>query len=145
MRRSNEPALTPSARTLAELHATGESFAQLALRMSRLHKAYFLDLYPPNEQRLAEFAAEAEESLREAGWHRSVGQHDFRPIPGELLPGVGSRAPGNGGQLVRSRLAYETARNNLPALASGIAHRLDIIERSDRSQISRCSEGVKTP
>jgi glutamate--cysteine ligase len=58
-----DPSLTPSARTLAEMRATGESFSQLALRMSRLHKAYFLDLYPPNEQRLAEFAREAEESL----------------------------------------------------------------------------------
>ena len=58
-----DPALTPSARTLEELASTGESFAQLAARMSRLHKAYFLDLYPPNEQRLAEFAAEAAESL----------------------------------------------------------------------------------
>jgi glutamate--cysteine ligase len=56
-------ALTPSARTLKELAATGESFVQFALRMSRLHKAYFLDLYPPNEQRLAEFAAQAAESL----------------------------------------------------------------------------------
>jgi glutamate--cysteine ligase len=54
---------TPSARSLQELRTTGESFAQFALRMSRVHKAYFLDLYPPNEQRLAEFAAEAEESL----------------------------------------------------------------------------------
>jgi glutamate--cysteine ligase len=60
----DDPTLTPSARTLEEMRATGESFAQLALRMSRAHKAYFLDLYPPNEQRLAEFAAEAEESLR---------------------------------------------------------------------------------
>ncbi|MDY0064844.1 MAG: glutamate--cysteine ligase [Steroidobacteraceae bacterium] len=58
-----EPSLTPSARTLEELQTTGESFSQFALRMSRLHKAYFLDLYPPNEQRLAEFAREAEESL----------------------------------------------------------------------------------
>jgi glutamate--cysteine ligase len=58
------PELTPSARSLEELRTTGESFADLALRMSRLHKAYFLDLYPPNEQRLAEFANEAEESLR---------------------------------------------------------------------------------
>jgi glutamate--cysteine ligase len=58
-----DPALTPSARTLEEMRATGESFAHLALRMSRLHKAYFLDLYAPNEQRLAEFAAEADESL----------------------------------------------------------------------------------
>src|SRR5690606_8362107 len=58
-----EPSLTPSARALEELQTTGESFSQFALRMSRLHKAYFLDLYPPNEQRLAEFAREAEESL----------------------------------------------------------------------------------
>ena len=46
------------------MRTTGESFADFALRMSRLHKAYFLDLYPPNEQRLAEFAHEAAESLR---------------------------------------------------------------------------------
>lgn len=58
-----DPGLTPSARSLDELRASGESFAQFALRMSRLHKAYFLELYPPNEQRLAEFAAEAQESL----------------------------------------------------------------------------------
>jgi glutamate--cysteine ligase len=31
--------------------------------MSATHKAYFLDLYPPNEDRLTEFAREAEESL----------------------------------------------------------------------------------
>ena len=31
--------------------------------MSGVHKNYFLDLYPPNEQRLAEFAAQAVESL----------------------------------------------------------------------------------
>ena len=32
--------------------------------MSRLHKEYFLALYPPNVERLAEFRAEADESLR---------------------------------------------------------------------------------
>jgi glutamate--cysteine ligase len=53
---------TPSARMLAEMRQTGESFFQLARRMSKLHKDYFLDLYPPNERRLAEFAAAAEES-----------------------------------------------------------------------------------
>ena len=37
---------------------------QLGLRMSNLHKSYFLELYPPNEQRLAELRTEAEESLR---------------------------------------------------------------------------------
>jgi glutamate--cysteine ligase len=53
---------TPSARLLAEMRQSGESFVELAQRMSKLHKDYFLDLYPPNERRLAEFAAAAEES-----------------------------------------------------------------------------------
>ena len=57
-------ALTPSARLMSELVSTGESFSALALRMSAAHKDYFLDLYPPNAARLAEFGAEAEESLR---------------------------------------------------------------------------------
>ncbi len=56
--------LTPSARMLAELESTGESFFDLALRMSKLHKEYFLALYPPNVERLGEFRAEADESLR---------------------------------------------------------------------------------
>jgi glutamate--cysteine ligase len=64
-----DPALTPSARSLEELRDSGESFAQFALRMSHLHKAYFLELYPPNEQRLAEFATEAQASLQK--------QHDI--------------------------------------------------------------------
>jgi glutamate--cysteine ligase len=55
-------ARTPSARLLAELSA-GESFFDLALRMSATHKAYFLELYPPNEERLREFRSEAAESL----------------------------------------------------------------------------------
>jgi glutamate--cysteine ligase len=59
-----EVRLTPSARLLAELRATGESFVELALRMSTMHKAYFLDLHTPNPQRLMELSAEAEESLR---------------------------------------------------------------------------------
>ncbi|MGB6605766.1 MAG: glutamate--cysteine ligase [Steroidobacteraceae bacterium] len=54
--------LTPSARLMSEL-AAGESFFELALRMSAAHKAYFLELYPPNEARLSELAAEVEESL----------------------------------------------------------------------------------
>jgi len=56
-------ALTPSARLMVELGNTGESFFNLALRTSNEHKKYFLDLYPPNEERLAEFASQAEESL----------------------------------------------------------------------------------
>jgi len=54
--------LTPSARLLAELQS-GQGFFDLALRMSALHKAYFLDLYAPNAERQAELAAEAVESL----------------------------------------------------------------------------------
>ena len=57
-----DPALTPAARLMSELTA-GESFFDLALRMSAAHKAYFLELYPPNEARLAELATEATESL----------------------------------------------------------------------------------
>ncbi len=56
---------TPSARLLAEMRQSGESFAELTLRMSQLHKDYFLGLYPPNESRLAEFAAESLESHAE--------------------------------------------------------------------------------
>jgi glutamate--cysteine ligase len=56
-------ALTPSARLMNELTSTGESFFEQALRMSTFHKEYFLDLYAPNQDRLGEFAAEAEESL----------------------------------------------------------------------------------
>ena len=53
---------TPSARLLAEMRQSGETFFDLAQRMSKLHKDYFLGLYPPNESRLAEFAAAAQES-----------------------------------------------------------------------------------
>jgi glutamate--cysteine ligase len=56
--------LTPSARLLEELVTSGESFFDLALRMSAAHKAYFLELYPPNDARLQEFAQEAQESIR---------------------------------------------------------------------------------
>ena len=55
-------ALTPSARLMKELADTHESFFELALRMSMMHKDYFLELYPPNEGRLSEFAAAANES-----------------------------------------------------------------------------------
>jgi glutamate--cysteine ligase len=60
----DDVALTPSARMLRELESTGESFFELALRMSRLHKEYFLALYAPNVERQAEFRAAADESLR---------------------------------------------------------------------------------
>ena len=63
----DDVALTPSARLMSGL-AGGESFFELALRMSAAHKAYFLDLYPPNEERLKELGEEAQESL--AAQHR---------------------------------------------------------------------------
>jgi glutamate--cysteine ligase len=56
--------LTPSARSLLEMRTNEESFFRFALRMSSLHKSYFLELYSPNESRQDEFGAEAEESLR---------------------------------------------------------------------------------
>jgi glutamate--cysteine ligase len=55
--------LTPSARLLHELKSGDESFFALALRMSRAYKSYFLELHEPHPARLAELAAEAEESL----------------------------------------------------------------------------------
>ena len=54
----DDVALTPSARLMSGLSG-GESFFELALRMSATHKAYFLDLYPPNEERLKEFRQES--------------------------------------------------------------------------------------
>ncbi len=54
---------TPSARLLKEMKDTGESFFDLALRMSKTYKQYFTELHEPNEARLAEFEAEAEASL----------------------------------------------------------------------------------
>jgi glutamate--cysteine ligase len=56
-------AATPSARLLAELATQGESFFQMALRMSRTHKAYFMELHPPNPAQLEQFTAAAGQSL----------------------------------------------------------------------------------
>ncbi len=47
------------------MRTSGESFFNYALRMSDVHKAYFLELHSPNESRQEEFAREAEESLTE--------------------------------------------------------------------------------
>ena len=54
---------TPSARLLKEMRDTGESFFELALRMSRTYKQYFTELHAPDERKLATFRQEAEESL----------------------------------------------------------------------------------
>ncbi len=56
-------ALTPAARTLEEMRTSGESFFEFALRMSKVHQAYFRVLFSPNRSRLEQFADEAAESL----------------------------------------------------------------------------------
>ncbi|HEY5263492.1 MAG TPA: glutamate--cysteine ligase [Steroidobacteraceae bacterium] len=68
---------TPSARLLADMRQSGESFFQLAQRMSKLHKDYFLGLYPPNERRLAEFAGEARESHEAQSRIEAADKTDF--------------------------------------------------------------------
>ena len=68
---------TPSARLLADMQQSGESFFQLAQRMSKLHKDYFLGLYPPNERRLAEFAAAAQESHEAQARIEAADKWDF--------------------------------------------------------------------
>ncbi|HEX3847200.1 MAG TPA: glutamate--cysteine ligase [Steroidobacteraceae bacterium] len=68
---------TPSARLLTEMRQTRESFFQLAGRMSKLHKDYFLGLYPPNERRLAEFAAAGEESHQQQARIEAADNLDF--------------------------------------------------------------------
>lgn len=70
-------ALTPSARLLHELESTGATFYELALRMSRAHKEYFLELHEPSPGRLGEFAAEAEESWRAQRRIESEDELDF--------------------------------------------------------------------
>ena len=80
-------ALTPSARMLAELEATGESFSELGLRMSRLHKEYFLALYPPNVERLAEFRNQADESLEAQASIEAADKLDFEQYLSEYTAG----------------------------------------------------------
>ena len=69
---------TPSARLLAELRSTGESFFELALRMSRNYQQYFLELHAPDEARLAAFAADSQESLEAQARLESARQEPFR-------------------------------------------------------------------
>jgi glutamate--cysteine ligase len=69
---------TPSARLLKEMRETGESFFDLALRMSRTYKQYFTELHEPNEVRLAGFKQEAEESLEAHARLEAQPQKPFR-------------------------------------------------------------------
>jgi glutamate--cysteine ligase len=76
-----DAALLPSARLLAEMEREQVSFFQLALSMSRMHRDYFQDLYPPNAGRLAELRTEADDSLEE---QRRVEAADTLPF-GEFV------------------------------------------------------------
>ena len=67
----------PSARLLEEMRRQGQSFFEVALWMSRMHRDYFRELYPPNPGRLAELRANAEASLEE---QRSVEARDSLPF-----------------------------------------------------------------
>ncbi len=58
-----DPALTPSARVLADMREEGESFFEFAARMSRQHRDYFAAIPPLSPGRHAEFEAEAARSL----------------------------------------------------------------------------------
>jgi glutamate--cysteine ligase len=82
-----DPARTPAARTILELRTTGESFFNFALRMSKQHKAYFLELYSPNEARQTEFAAQAEASLAEQSRVESEDRLDFDQYLGRYFAG----------------------------------------------------------
>ena len=72
------PDRTPSARLLAEMQSTGESFFELALRMSRTYKSYFTELHPPDEARIGEFTAEAAASLEAQERAEAAPQAPFR-------------------------------------------------------------------
>ncbi|HWN06901.1 MAG TPA: hypothetical protein VNO53_07030, partial [Steroidobacteraceae bacterium] len=67
----------PSARLLEEMRRQGMSFFDVALWMSRMHRDYFRELYPPNPGRLAELREEATASLEE---QRAVEARDAMPF-----------------------------------------------------------------
>ncbi|MEO0996386.1 MAG: glutamate--cysteine ligase [Pseudomonadota bacterium] len=59
----NDADLTPSARIVSELSASGQSFFEFGLAQARRHRDYFLSLEPVNEARMREFAGEAVRSI----------------------------------------------------------------------------------
>jgi glutamate--cysteine ligase len=63
MAKVEDSSVTPSARMLRDLEIEGEAFFHFALRMSRQHRDYFRDLYPPNQSQLEVFRVEADESI----------------------------------------------------------------------------------
>lgn len=67
----------PSARLLDEMRRRGQSFFEVGLWMSEMHRDYFRELYPPNPGRLAAFREEAAASLEE---QRAVEERDTLPF-----------------------------------------------------------------
>jgi len=67
----------PSARLLEEMRRQDMSFFEVGLWMSRMHRDYFRELYPPNPGRLAELRAEADHSLEE---QRAIEARDTLPF-----------------------------------------------------------------
>ena len=81
---------TPSARLLADMRQSGESFFQLAQRMSKLHKDYFLGPVSAQRAPARGIRRGGARVARGAGAHRGRRQHGFRhlsrPLPGRLKP-----------------------------------------------------------
>jgi glutamate--cysteine ligase len=71
----------PSARLLDEMRRQDMSFFDVALWISRMHRDYFRELYPPNPGRLAELREEAAASLEE---QRAIEARDTLPF-GEFV------------------------------------------------------------
>ena len=72
------PADLPSARLLEEMRRQDQSFFDVALNMSRMHRDYFRELHPPNEGRLGELAREAADSLEKQKALEAADSMDFR-------------------------------------------------------------------
>ena len=82
------PAELPSPRLLDEMRRQDQSFFELALGMSRMHRAYFLEPYPPNEGRLAELAGQAADSLAQQKRLEAADSMDFRAFVGRYFAGT---------------------------------------------------------
>ncbi len=78
----------PSARLLVEMRRQGLSFFELGLWMSRMHRDYFRELYPPNPGRLAELGAEAADSLEEQARIEAADRMPFRDFVARYFAGT---------------------------------------------------------
>jgi glutamate--cysteine ligase len=83
-----DASLLPSARLLDEMQRQGDSFFELALGMSRLHRDYFRDLHPPDERRLAELRTEAQDSLAEQQAIEAADKLEFGEFVARYLAGT---------------------------------------------------------